>query len=506
VNEAGRSCFVKFHWKPLQGIHSVVWDEAQKISGKDPDFHRRDLWDAIAGGDFPEWELGVQIVPEADEHKFDFDLLDATKIIPEELVPVRRVGRLTLNRNPDNFFAETEQVAFHLGHIVPGIDFSNDPLLQGRLFSYLDTQLKRLGGPNFHEIPINRPISPVHNLQRDGHMRQTINEGRVAYEPNTLGGGCPFQAGAKNGGFVSYPEPVESVKIRGERGPKFFDHFTQALQFWKSQSEPEQEHIVQALQFELGHCATVAVRERMVGMLAQVDAGLAQRVAQGLGMKKIPKIAGPLNLGFPADANPRAWQPTPVNRDVAPSPAVSILLTPNQPEANIRTRKVAILVAEGSDGGDIDAMRKALEAEGALPRLVGRHVGPFATAGGAMMNAEFSILTASSVFFDAVYVPGGDAAIAALKNEAPAVEFLQDAYKHYKPIAATGAGTTLLAAAGITGAKAHPEGGPDADPQAGVVTAKGRGRAVSSAFVAAIAGHRHWSRGLKPPMPMPAAV
>jgi catalase len=500
VNDAGRSSFVKFHWKPLQGIHSVVWDEAQKISGKDPDFHRRDLWDAIAGGDFPEWELGVQIVPEADEEKFDFDLLDATKIIPEELVPVRRVGRLTLNRNPDNFFAETEQVAFHLGHIVPGIDFSNDPLLQGRLFSYLDTQLKRLGGPNFHEIPINRPVNGVHNLQRDGHMRQQINEGRVAYEPNTLGGGCPFQAGAKDGGFASYPEPMTGTKGRGQRGEKFFDHFTQALLFWKSQSAPEQEHIVQALQFELGHCATVAVRERMVGMLAQVDTGLAQRVAEGLGMKKIPKISGPLNLGFPADANPKAWQPKPVNRDVEPSAAVSILLTPNQPEPNIRTRKIAFLVGEGSDAGEIAAMRKALMSEGAMPRLVGRHVGPFAVSDGSMLDAEFSILTAASVLFDAVYVPGGEAAIAALSNEPQAIEFLQEAYKHYKPIAATGAGATLLAAAGITNAKPHPEGGPDANPQAGVVT----GKRIANDFIAAIARHRHWDRGLKPPLPKPA--
>ena len=502
VNDANESCFVKFHWKPLQGMHSVVWDEAQKISGKDPDFHRRDLWDSIAGGDFPEWELGVQIVPEADEHKFDFDLLDATKIIPEELVPVQRVGRLTLNRNPDNFFAETEQVAFHLGHIVPGIDFSNDPLLQGRLFSYVDTQLKRLGGPNFHEIPINRSVAPVHNHQRDGHMRQTINEGRVSYEPNTLGGGCPFQAGAKNGGFVSYPAPTESVKVRGARGDKFFDHFTQALQFWKSQSEPEQEHIVQALQFELGHCLTVAVRERMVGMLSQVDQGLAERVAKGLGMKKVPKIAGPLNLGFPADADPKDWQPKPVNRGVEPSPAVSILLSPNQPEPDIRTRKVAILVAEGSDEGEITRMRKALMAEGAMPRLVGRHVGPFATAGGKELEAEFSILTVSSVLFDAVYVPGGDAAIAALKNEAQAVEFVVDAFKHYKPIAATGAGVAFLDAAGVTGAKAHPEAGPKADPRAGVVTGK-KGVDVSSNFIDAIALHRHWNRGLKPPMPMP---
>jgi catalase len=505
VNDAGRSSFVKFHWKPLQGMHSVVWDEAQKISGTDPDFHRRDLWEAVAGGDYPEWELGLQIVPEADEHEFDFDLLDATKLIPEELVPVRRVGRLTLNRNPDNFFAETEQVAFHLGNIVPGIDFSNDPLLQGRLFSYLDTQLKRLGGPNFHEIPINRPVAPVHNLQRDGQMRQTINEGRVAYQPNTLGDGCPFQAGAREGGFVSHPAPVDGVKIRGRRGEKFFDHFSQALQFWRSQSDPEKEHIVEALQFELGHCETIAIRERMAGMLAQVDGDLARRVADGLGMKKVPKIAGPLNLGFPADANPKEWQPKQVDNAVEPSPALSMLLSPNRPEADIRTRRIAFLVAEGSDEGDIETMRKALGADGAVPRLVGRHVGAFRTGGGRELMADSSILTDSSVLYDAVYVPGGEAAVAALGNEPQAVGFLLDAFRHYKAIGATGAGAALLAAAGITGAKPHPQAGPDADPQSGVVTAKTAGRGAIRAFVAAIAAHRHWGRGLKPPIPVPAS-
>src|SRR6185503_10403585 len=215
INAAGKARFVKFHWKPLLGVHSVAWDEAQKISGKDPDFHRRDLWEAIAAGSFPQWELGLQIVEEEKEHDFDFDLLDPTKIIPEELVPVRRVGRLTLDRNPENFFAETEQVAFHPGHIVPGIDFSNDPLLQGRLFSYTDTQLTRLGGPNFHEIPINRSVSPVHNQQRDGLMRQTINKGKANYEPNTTGGGCPMQAARAAGGFVSFPEPMQGMKVRG---------------------------------------------------------------------------------------------------------------------------------------------------------------------------------------------------------------------------------------------------------------------------------------------------
>src|SRR5688572_874927 len=266
VNAEGTSRFVKFHWKPVLGMHSLVWDEAQKISGKDPDYHRRDLYEAIANGDYPEYELGVQIVAERDEHAFPFDLLDATKLIPENMVPVQRIGRLVLDRNPDNFFAETEQVAFHPGHVVPGIDFTNDPLLQGRLFSYTDTQLLRLGGPNFHEIPINRSVAPVHNNQRDGHMRQQINVGRVSYQPNSIGGGCPMQAPARDGGFVTFPQAMDGAKIR-ERGDKFFDHFSQATMFYNSQSEPEKEHLVDALRFELGKVERPHIRERMVGLL-----------------------------------------------------------------------------------------------------------------------------------------------------------------------------------------------------------------------------------------------
>ena len=322
VNEKGKSRFVKFHWKPVLGVHSVVWDEAQKISGLDPDFHRRDLWEAIENGDFPEWEFGVQIVEEKDEQKFDFDLLDATKLIPEELVPVRRIGKLTLNRNPENFFAETEQVAFHPGHVVSGIDFSNDPLLQGRLFSYTDTQLIRLGGPNFHEIPINRPIAPVHNNQRDGHMRQTINQGRVSYQPNSLGGGCPMQAQANVGGFVSYAEEMKGTKVRG-RSEKFFDHFSQAKLFYNSQSPPEKAHIVQALQFELGKVEVSAIRARMLGLLAQVDKTLAGLVAQGLGMK-IAKLEGPMNMSVPADGHIKEFQPVRANGSLERSPALSM--------------------------------------------------------------------------------------------------------------------------------------------------------------------------------------
>src|ERR1700744_147781 len=300
VNDKNQAFFVKFHWKPLLGVHSVAWDEAQQISGKDPDFHRRDLWDAIEAGAFPEWEFGVQIIPEADEHKFDFDLLDPTKLIPEELVPVQRVGTLTLNRNPDNFFAETEQVAFHPGHLVPGIDFSNDPLLQGRLFSYTDTQLSRLGSPNFHEIPINRSINTVHNNQRDGHMRQQINKDKTSYSPNSIGGGCPFQARAAEGGFTSYMERIDSKKIRG-RSKSFFDHFSQAALFFHRQSVVEQNHIINALRFELGNVTIPAIRERMVGILSMVDKALAQSVANGLGIALPKKPEQPINHSIPAD-------------------------------------------------------------------------------------------------------------------------------------------------------------------------------------------------------------
>ena len=287
VNERGDSQFVKFHWSPKAGTHSLVWDEAVKISGADPDFHRRDLWEAIEAGAYPEYELGVQIFSEEQAEGFSFDVLDATKIVPEELVPVIPVGRLVLNRNPDNFFAETEQVAFCVAHVVPGVDFSNDPLLAGRIHSYVDTQISRLGGPNFHEIPINAPIAQVHNNQRDGMHRQAIHRGRVSYEPNSLGGGCPFQAGKV--GFVSFPEPREATdhKIRG-KAERFADHYTQATLFWNSQTGVEKTHIINAFRFELSKVQTPAVRERMVSGLMNVAPELAEAVAAGLGLSEMP--------------------------------------------------------------------------------------------------------------------------------------------------------------------------------------------------------------------------
>jgi catalase len=500
VNDKGKSRFVKFHWKPVLGIHSVVWDEAQKISGKDPDFHRRDLWEAIENGDFPEYEFGVQIVEEKDEHKFDFDLLDSTKIIPEEVVPVRRIGKLTLNRNPDNFFAETEQVAFHTGHVVPGIDFTNDPLLQGRLFSYTDTQLIRLGGPNFHEIPINRPINPIHNHQRDGFMRQQINRGRVAYEPNSLGGGCPFQAGADMGGFTSYAEKIDGQKVRA-RSESFFDHFSQATLFFNSQSEPEKDHLVNALRFELGKVETPAIRERMVYVLSHVDETLASRVAEGLGIKVPTKIDGPLNMSIPADGNPKEFQPKPNNKKVKNSPALSM---ENTAKDSIQTRKIAVLAADGFEMAAFNAMKKALMNAGAQVKIVAPRLGSLRGAKGEEVKIDFSFLTAASVLFDAVYIPGGEKSAEALKGEADAIHFVNEAYKHCKAIAATGAGVDVLRASYLGAVKK----GKAASDGKGVVSDEGIvtgddaqvGKAAAE-FIKAIAQHRHWSREKKEQVP-----
>jgi catalase len=440
VNKNNKSVFVKFHWKPLLGMHSVAWDEAQLISGRDSDFHRRDLWEAIESGNFPEWNFGVQIVEEKDEHKFDFDLLDPTKLIPEELVPVQIIGKMTLNRNPDNFFAETEQVAFHPGHIVSGIDFSDDPLLQGRLFSYTDTQLSRLGGPNFHEIPINRPIAPVHNNQRDGHMQQIINTGQSSYNPNTTGNGCPFQAKALEGGFLSYNERIDAGKVRA-RSHSFFDHFSQATLFFNSQSEPEKNHIVNALRFELGMVKTEAIRIRVLGMLTQVDKFLASKVAEGLGIPVPKALVQTLNQSIPADGDPKKFQPIKVKPSLQSSKALSMA---NTVKNTIKTRRIAILVADGVDAVSLNKMKQALEAAGAQTKIIAPHLGNVATAKGKQINVDQSLLSAASVLFDAVYVPGGQKSVAALQKEPNAIHFINEAYKHCKAIAADGEGTKLL--------------------------------------------------------------
>ena len=462
VNAQGTSRFVKFHWKPLLGVHSLVWDEAQKLAGKDPDFHRRDLLESIERGDFPEYELGVQIIEEADAGKLGIDLLDVTKLVPEELVPVRRIGKLTLNRNPTNFFAETEQVAFCVANVVPGIDFTDDPMMQARLFSYLDTQLTRLGGPNFAELPINRPLAPVHNHQQDGFGRHTMNVGRANYHPNTLGGGCPFLASAERGGFVHFPEEVRGQKVR-VRSATFLDHFTQAAMFFRSLSAPEQDHLIDACRFELGKVETKEIRTRVVELFGKIDAGLAARVAEGLGLP-----APPAGGDVAKDA-------------VALSPALSIEATP---KGSIKTRCVAALVADGVDAAGLTEVRAALEGAGAKLVVIAKHLGAVHAEGGAPVNVDKSALTTASVEYDAVLIPGGPASAAALLADADARNFVLEAYRHCKTIGAASEGAALLRACGIDAAAP------------GVVIASGGARAAAftTAFVEAIAQHRHWGR------------
>ena len=484
VNENNESVFVKFHWKPVLGVHSVAWDEAQKISGKDADFHRRDLWEAIESGNFPEWNFGVQIVEEQDEFKFDFDLLDPTKLIPEEIVPVQIIGKMVLNRNPENFFAETEQIAFHPGHVVSGIDFSNDPLLQGRLFSYTDTQLSRLGSPNFHEIPINRPIAPVHNNQRDGHMRQTINEGQSSYHPNTTGGGCPFQAKAAEGGFVSYNERVDARKVRA-RSESFFDHFSQATLFFNSQSEAEKNHIVNAFRFELGKLETAAIRERVVGMLTKVDMTLAASVAEGLGIQ-VPQPEQNLNQNIPADGDTKDFQSINVRSELKVSKALSMASTIKD---TIKTRKIAILAADGVDENSLNAMIKALEAAGAKTKIIASHLGFIAAKNGKQIKVDQSFLTAASVLFDAVFVPDGAKSASLLTDEPDAIDFINEAFKHCKAIAGDGAGVYLMELT-AAGKKIRSENKAEKEHMAyGILLNRN-----SKEFINAIAQHRFWER------------
>ena len=432
INEKEESFFVKFHWKPLLGVHSVVWDEAQKISGKDSDFHRRDLWEAIDSGSFPEYELGIQIVKEEEEHKFDFDILDPTKLIPEELVPVEIIGKMTLNKNPDNFFAETEQVAFHPGHIVPGIDFTNDPLLQGRLFSYTDTQLIRLGGPNFHEIPINRPVNPIRNNQRDGYMRQMINKDETSYIPNSINDNDPKQAKVSEGGFSSYRERISGDKIR-KRSKSFLDHYSQPRLFYISQSEPEKKHIVDAYTFELGKVKRVEIRERMLGLLNQIDKDLAKKVADGLGLKVPTGI--PENHQHSPDDKPEDYKSAIKKSEVEKSPALSMA---NTLKDTIETRRIAIFAEPGVDVKEVQAIKKALEDQKAMVKVISSKLGEIKLDNDTLAIDE-SILTSASVLYDALVIPNGnDEMKKMLQEDKRFGEFLQDSYKHYKAIAVNG--------------------------------------------------------------------
>ncbi len=483
VNAEGQAHLVKFHWKPLLGTHSLVWDESQKLSGKDPDFHRRDLWDAIEAGNFPEYELGLQLIPEGDELKYGFDLLDATKVLPEELVPVQRVGKLVLDRNPDNFFAETEQVAFCPANVVPGIDFTNDPLLQARLFSYLDTQLTRLGGPNFAEIPINRPVAPVHNHQQDGFHRQKIPTSRANYHPNSLGGGCPFLADAK-AGFTHRQERVEGHKIR-ERSESFNDHFSQAAMFYKSLTKPEQEHLIAALEFEVGKVERPEIRERVVHrILANIHPEVAARVARAVGVPP-PETVKP---GKPAKR---------AKNMVEASPALSV---ENTPRDSIKTRRIAALVAPGFAGKELAQVRKTLEAEGALVEVVGPTLSPVKPESGDEVVPVKTFLTASSVMYDAIYVPGGAKSVEALKAVPLAMDFVRESFIHCKPLALSGEAATLLEAAGLSRLALAPPPAKGFDSTLGVVRSlKTETKGFGQAFAQAIAAHRHWAREAPPP-------
>ncbi|MCC6246676.1 MAG: catalase [Rubrivivax sp.] len=494
VNERGESRFVKFHWVPLAGTHSLVWDEAVKVNGADPDFHRRDLWEAIEAGNFPEYELAIQVITEAEAETFNFDILDPTKIVPEELVPLRTIGKLTLNRNPDNFFAETEQVAFCTANIVPGIDFSNDPLLQGRNHSYLDTQLSRLGGPNFQQIPINMPLAPVFNNQRDAMHQHQVHRGRVNYEPNSLAGGCPHQAGLR--GFASFAatgmraradgEGTSEDKVRG-KPEKFADHYSQAQLFWRSQSAVEQRHLAAALRFELSRATVPAIRERMVSVLLNVDRALAEQVADGLGLVKMPE---PQPL-----ATERA-----VHSEVEASPGLSLFARPG--DGRIAGRRIAIIAADGVEAASLRAVQQALTAQQAVASVVGCKLGALHAADGEAIEADTSVEALPSVLWDALVLPAGADALPELTADGRVVEFVRDQYRHCKTILVLGGDTVLLEAAGVSRELIDEGADPGlivatpADENEGAEEAQTR---ALQAFVAAVAKHRHFERELDPP-------
>lgn len=483
VDAQGASRLCKFHWTPVAGTHALLWDEAVKIAGADPDFHRRDLWEALEAGLEPEWELGLQVFSEAEADAFDFDVLDATKLVPESLVPVRPVGRLVLTRNPDNFFAETEQVAFCAAHLIRGLDFTDDPLLQGRIHSYIDTQLTRLGGPNFHEIPINTPIAQVHNNQRDGLHRQAIPRGRVAYEPNSLAGGCPFQAG--RAGFVSVPQPVLGEKLRG-RPERFAEHFAQARLFWRSQTLAEQQHLVAAFRFELSRVQVPAIRTRVLSLLAAVDGRLVAAVAAGLGLPVPPAAPHGDSQGDSrgdSRGDPTGEQHLGTAEDTSPSPGLSLRDHPG--DGHPAGRRVALWCHAGMDSGGLQAVQAALLAAGAVPRLLGHRLGPVAPPPGRAsrpspgtpgpgrvpaaepgeVQIEVTLEAAPSVLWDALVLPDRQAADGrGLPPPWPAglVDFVRDQFRHGKPLLMLGDAAGLLRAAGV------PETLLDGDPLHGL--------------------------------------
>jgi catalase len=457
IDAKGKSTFVKFHWRPAAGAASVLWDEAVKISGADPDFHRRDLFDAIARGDFPEYEFCIQAFDQKTADDFEFDVLDSTKLIPEELVPLEVIGKMVLNRNVDNFFAETEQAAFHPGHVVPGIDFTNDPLLQGRLFSYTDTQLIRLGGPNFHELEINRPRCPMRNFQRDGVKRQNVPTGRVAYEPNSLDPAGPRESAER--GFVTYADQESGDKLR-IRSETFADHYSQARQFFRSMTEPEQRHIISAFAFELGKVETVAIRKRMLGHLMIIERTLGAAVEEALGM-----------VGEAERLTP-ARDPI----DLDESPALSLI---KKAKPTLRGRKVGALITDGVDDAVLDALRSAVEREGATFAIVAPKAAGVKTAKGKRVAADHALSSGPSIFFDAVaLVPSADGA-ALLAREAAAIDWMRDAFGHLKVIGTVEAAGPILEKAAV-------------EEDAGIVDLAGRGGV--KIFIEVARRQRVWER------------
>jgi catalase len=416
INDAGESHFVKFHWRPKLGTSSVLWDEALKINGADADFHRRDLWEAIAAGDFPEFELGLQIFDEKTADRFEFDVLDATKLIPEEFVPLQMVGKMVLNRNPDNFFAETEQVAFCPSHLVPGLDFSEDPLLQGRLFSYLDTQLSRLGGPNFHQIPVNAPKCPFHNLQRDGIHQMAVPAGRVSYEPNSLAPDTPRES--LDRGFTTSARPVEGSAVR-VRSESFSDHYSQARLFYRSITPPEQKHLANALTFELGKLETEAVRLRMLGHLLVIDKDLGDTVIGALG----------------ADGKADKITPAKTPVDLKPSPALRLY---GKFKPTLEGRKVGMLLGAGFDAGIKKELAAQIEKAGAKTAIVACKIQGELDSEGELHPADMALRASPSVLFDAVVILSGDAGDKKLADDPNAVSFLMDAQRHCKAVGYSG--------------------------------------------------------------------
>ncbi|WEP51255.1 catalase HPII [Cronobacter dublinensis subsp. beijingensis] len=465
INAEGKGTFVRFHWKPVAGKASLIWDESQKLTGRDPDFHRRDLWESIEAGDYPEYELGVQLIPEEDEFKFDFDLLDATKLIPEELVPVQLVGKMVLNRNPDNFFAENEQAAFHPGHIVPGLDFSNDPLLQGRLFSYTDTQISRLGGPNFHEIPINRPTCPYHNFQRDGMHRMDIDTNPANYEPNSINDNWPRETppAPKAGGFESHQVRVEGHKIR-ERSPSFGEYYSQPRLFWQSQTPVEQRHIIDAFSFELSKVVRSYIRERVVDHLCHIDISLAHPVANNLG---ITLTEEQMHVAPPKDVN-----------GLKKDPSLSLYAVPG---GTVKGRVVAVLLNDQVKSADLLAMLQALKSHGVHTKLLYSRMGIVTADDGSQLEVAGTFAGSPSVTVDAVLVPGG--AASALADNGDAVYYLLEAYKHLKAIGLMGDARGLKSRLNV----------PDTGEE-GIVEADDASGSFMDDFIHQLACHRVWAR------------